>query len=184
MLVKTHTLFKRLTFRSDYENGRQLMVSYLCKVLTIHKICFEFAQEIFFLSSYLVSRSHPLLSFPCALFIFCSLSLTLSVCMCLLVSLSLSASTSRSQSTVYIAPYCSLPFASCVVVCFKRNFFFIILRLLCCKSSKISLDVLIYNIKTHRLSFASDFSLCVLLRLYYTNNNDLVFNERPLTSNK
>lgn len=38
---------KRLTFRSDYENGRQLMVSYLCKVLTIHKIL-PLIQEIFF----------------------------------------------------------------------------------------------------------------------------------------
>lgn len=56
---KTHTLFEeRLTFRSDYENGRQLMVSYLCKVLTIHKICLQFKRFFFLLLS--CSQSYSL----------------------------------------------------------------------------------------------------------------------------
>lgn len=161
LVWKTHTFVhsKRLTFRSDYENGRQLMVSYLCKVLTIHKICLQFKRFFFLLSSSLsivnpqsltYSLSNVSLSRPCRL------SLLLSVVALSLLALVLARSPSLSLSL-------------CVVVCFKckKKILFIRCSVVLCKFvENFFRRSHLYNMKTHRLSFAKRYIhsfVCALL---------------------
>lgn len=176
-LEGTHTpcrwRWSKLTFRSDYENGRQLMVSHIYTHLCVkcwHKICLQLkrlcVRECVFLStSFLCSLSSSLSVSPVRC-VYNRRSRTHTYLLSYTLALTLSAALRFMISLCSLCVHDCMALCTYVYVCFKckekrRIFFFFLsygvsvrnervnewMSVICINLSKISLDVLIYKHK-------------------------------------